>query len=52
MHPSTNQTIIPEAIFDDLTTSSVVISGKGTKYDSIMGYGLAWVRESKSGHEV
>ena len=52
VHPSTNQTIIPDAIFDDLTTSSVILSGRGTKHDSIIGYGLGWERGSRSGHEV
>ena len=52
VHPTTNQTIIPEAIFDDLTTSSVILSGRGTKHDSITGYGLGWERGSRSGHEV
>ncbi|EIN12842.1 beta-lactamase/transpeptidase-like protein [Punctularia strigosozonata HHB-11173 SS5] len=50
--PSANVTVIPQDIFEDLTTAYVVINGRGSVTRSIQGYGLGWTRFSYRGHDV
>jgi hypothetical protein len=50
--PTTNATVLPKEVLKEITTSRTVALGHGSKTDSIIGYGLGWVRASYFGHDV
>lgn len=53
VNPTNNQTIIPKAGHDEVTTGHVVDNGQATAPAlSVSGYGLGWDRFSYRGHEV
>ncbi|EJF60227.1 beta-lactamase/transpeptidase-like protein [Dichomitus squalens LYAD-421 SS1] len=53
-HPATNKTVIPKSVFDAVTTSRWIVSGKpaGPIRDSIVGYGMGWMRSNYGDVEV
>ncbi|TBU36177.1 beta-lactamase/transpeptidase-like protein [Dichomitus squalens] len=52
--PATNKTVIPKNVFDAVTTSRWIVSGKpaGPLRDSIAGYGMGWMRSNYGDVEV
>ncbi|OBZ75017.1 hypothetical protein A0H81_05171 [Grifola frondosa] len=50
--PSTNRTIIPQWVFDEVTTAHAITNGQPPADLSIQGYGLGWGRWSYKGHEI
>ncbi|RPD58613.1 beta-lactamase/transpeptidase-like protein [Lentinus tigrinus ALCF2SS1-6] len=52
--PVTKKTIIPSWVFNETTTSRVILTGNTTDDAtmSIMGYGLGWQRQSYLGHDI
>ena len=48
----TNATIIPSAVFQEMTTAKVIVSGAAAGPLSIMGYGMGWFRVSYRGRDV
>ncbi|EJF60228.1 beta-lactamase/transpeptidase-like protein [Dichomitus squalens LYAD-421 SS1] len=52
--PATNKTVIPKSVFDAVTTSRWIVSGKpaGPIRDSIVGYGMGWMRSNYGDVEV
>ncbi|KAI0035032.1 beta-lactamase/transpeptidase-like protein [Vararia minispora EC-137] len=52
VNPATNKTVLSKDIFETTTTSRAVMLGVGTKTESIVGYGLGWMRVSYLGHDI
>jgi hypothetical protein len=51
--PSTNTTIIPRSVFDEITTARTIVDGKpAIPGQSISGYGMGLGRVSYQGHDV
>jgi len=50
---STNTTIIPRSVFDEITTAHAIVQGMPSVSSlSIVGYGMGWARLSLEGHDV
>ena len=48
----TNETVIPSALLEEMTTARAIVSGVSAGPVSIMGYGMGWFRMSYKGHDV
>lgn len=50
---STNATIIPRSVFDEITKAHAIVDGIPLVPDqSISGYGMGWIRLSLEGRDV
>ena len=50
---TTNATIIPRSVFDEITTAHAIIEGMPeVSSQSISGYGMGWIRLSLEGRDV
>ena len=50
---STNATIIPRSVFDEITTAHAIVEGKPEgRGQTISGYGMGWERRGYQGHDV
>lgn len=47
---ATNETIIPRAVFNEVTTAYAIV--QGGPEEQLVGYGMGWGRSSYLGHEV
>ena len=52
VYPVTNDTIIPLAVFEEMTTARAIVGGVSAGPVSIVGYGMGWFRMSYKGHDV
>ena len=51
--PNTNQTIVPSAVFAEMTAAhSIMYGAPRDVFTSIGGYGMGWMRGSFQGHDV
>lgn len=51
--PRTSCTVVPHFAFGEMTTAHSVVSGYARKpTQSIVRYGMAWMRVSVTGHDV
>lgn len=53
VNPSTDEVVIPKEAFDTVTSAHQIVGGQGAiPEQSIVGYGMGWMRLSYQGHEI